>query len=357
MKKKILYFMVADFFGGVSKVVQDMCKGLSDNNEIEIFLITNKNSKKYYKEIKGLNIFIINSTSKIELFFYIKKIIEENEIEIIHSHDNTTSLLSLIYKTVFNKKIKIISHIHACNEWLKRYNFKKIIDMLIRNKYDLNIFCGENVRKFYLENANYLNRKKTIVLSNSVYLPQKKFLKKETKNIYGYVGRLSEEKGIFDLIKEVQKKIDLFENKKFYIIGSGPQENEIKNYIKKHSMDRNFIFLGFKTKLEFFYEVMDVLLIPSHTEALPMVLLEAMAQGVLVLSMDVGIIGEVIENKKNGFLIKKGNYKEFVDTLLALDNEKENEIKYLRENAYRTVKINYNYDLFLKKLIEIYKSI
>ena len=73
--------------------------------------------------------------------------------------------------------------------------------------------------------------------------------------------------------------------------------------------------------------------------------------------MDVGSIGEVIENKKNGFLIKKGNYKEFVDTLLALDNEKENEIKYLRENAYRTVKINYNYDLFLKKLIEIYKSI
>lgn len=355
MKKKVLYFMNADFFGGVSKVIQNICKGFSANQETEIFLIVNKNLENHYTDIKNINIYTIEFTSKIKLFFYMKKIIEENEIEIIHSHDNTTSLLSLIYKAVFNKKIKIISHIHACNEWLKRYNLKKIIDMITRNKYDLNIFCGENVRKFYLKNASYLNKEKTIILSNSVYLPQKNIIKKETKNIYGYVGRLSEEKGIFDLIKEIQKNINLFKSKKFYIIGSGPQEKEIKEYVKKYDMEKNFIFWGFKAEVEYFYKNMDVLMIPSHTEALPMVLLEAMAHGVIVLSMDVGSIGEVIINQKNGFLIKKGNYKEFIERLLLLGNEEET--KYIRENAYKTVKINYNYDLYLKKLIGIYKNI
>ncbi|WP_294665763.1 glycosyltransferase family 4 protein [uncultured Fusobacterium sp.] len=355
MKKKVLYFMNADFFGGVSKVIQNICKGLSTNQEIEIFLIVNKNLKNHYTDIKSINIYTFEFTSKIKLFFYMKKIIEKNEIEIIHSHDNMTSLLSLIYKKIFNKKIKIISHIHACNEWLIKYNFKKIIDKIVRNKYDLNIFCGKNVRKFYLENASYLNKEKTIILSNSVYLPQKNIIKNEIKNIYGYVGRLSEEKGIFDLIKEIQKNINLFKSKKFYIIGSGPQEKEIKEYVKKYDMEKNFIFLGFKAEVEYFYENMDVLMIPSHTEALPMVLLEAMAHGVIVLSMDVGSIGEVIINQKNGFLIKKGNYKEFIERLLMLGNE--GETKYIRENAYKTVKINYNYDLYLKKLIEIYKII
>lgn len=80
-----------------------------------------------------------------------------------------------------------------------------------------------------------------------------------------------------------------------------------------------------------------------------------MARKVLVLSMNVGSIGEVIINGKNGFLIEKGNYKEFIERLLLLGNEEET--KYIRENAYKTVKINYNYDLFLKKLIEIYKII
>lgn len=355
MKKKVLYFMNADFFGGVSKVIQNICKGLSTNQETEIFLIVNKNLENHYTDIRNINIYTIEFTSKIKLFFYMKKIIEKNEIEIIHSHDNMTSLLSLIYKKIFNKKIKIISHIHACNEWLIKYNLKKIIDKMVRNKYDLNIFCGRNVRKFYLENASYLNKDKTIILSNSVYLPQKNIKKKEIKNIYGYVGRLSEEKGIFDLIKEIKKNINLFKNKKFYIIGSGPQEKEIKEYVKKHDMEKNFIFWGFKAEVECFYENMDVLMIPSHTEALPMVLLEAMAHGVIVLSMDVGSIGEVIINQKNGFLIKKGNYKEFIERLLMLGNEEET--KYIRENAYKTVKVNYNYDLYLKKLIKIYITI
>lgn len=355
MKKKVLYLMTANFFGGVSKVIQNICKGLSTNQETEIFLIVNKNLENHYRGIENIKIYTIDFTNKVKLFFYIKRIIEKNEIEIVHSHDNTTSLLSLIYKKVFNEKMKIISHIHACNEWLIKYNLKKIIDKIVRNKYDLNIFCGKNVRKFYLKNASYLNKDKTIILSNSVYLPQENIIKKEIKNIYGYVGRLSEEKGIFDLIKEIQKNINLFKNKKFYIIGSGPQEKEIKEYVKKYNMEKNFIFCGFKAEVEYFYENMDILMIPSHTEALPMVLLEAMARKVLVLSMNVGSIGEVIINGKNGFLIEKGNYKEFIERLLLLDNEEET--KYIRENAYKTVKINYNYDLYLKKLIEIYKTI
>lgn len=116
-------------------------------------------------------------------------------------------------------------------------------------------------------------------------------------------------------------------------------------------MEKNFIFWGFKAEVEYFYEDMDVDDTFSHWSFT----LEAMARKVLVLSMNVGSIGEVIINGKNGFLIEKGNYKEFIERLLLLGNEEET--KYIRENAYKTVKINYNYDLFLKKLIEIYKII
>ena len=75
MKKKVLYLMTANFFGGVSIVIQNICKGLFTNPETEIFLIVNKNLENHYRGIENIKIYTIDFTNKVKLVFYMKRII------------------------------------------------------------------------------------------------------------------------------------------------------------------------------------------------------------------------------------------------------------------------------------------
>lgn len=356
MKKRVLYFIMAPFFGGVTKVIKNICLKLKDENDIEIILIVSKESKEYFKEIKNITLIELDYKNKIKFLLKVFLILKKYKIDIIHSHDNTTSILSYLLKFFYFRKLKIISHVHACNEWLKERGLKKILDKFFRNKYDFTIFCGEEVKKYYIENAKYTNFKKTVVLSNSIEIKKEDRVYKKNINHklrVGYIGRISKEKGLMDFVRALKEKKDNLKNIEFIIIGTGEEENLIKQYLKDSDMDKYFNFIGFTSEVESYYNKIDILIVPSHTEALPMVILEAMANKILVLSMDVGSIKEVI-NKDTGMLVEKENYKLFVEKLLELIDLKAENYNFLVENAYELVDNKYNMNKYIDNLKNIY---
>jgi glycosyltransferase involved in cell wall biosynthesis len=123
------------------------------------------------------------------------------------------------------------------------------------------------------------------------------------------VGRLSREKAQADLVEAAallrrankQRKI------RFILAGGGPDEQMLKDTARSFFVEDWFIFTGHLPDLGPYYTLANLLVLPSHTEGSPNVLLEAMAAGLPIIATDVGGIPEIVTNEKEALLIEKQN--------------------------------------------------
>ena len=171
----------------------------------------------------------------------------------------------------------------------------------------------------------------------------------------GFVGRICDIKGIIPFINEIANHKNEFMDCKVLLIGSGDQEDEVRSIIRNLKLEDIFILTGFQENVYKFYPLIDVFFLPSRYEGLPMVILEAMAFNKPVLSMDVGSISEVIDDGKTGYLIKLGNYSDFIIKLREMKSKKRL-IKKLGENAFNYINRNYNIKVYVQNIENIYNN-
>ncbi|MGL5352572.1 MAG: glycosyltransferase [Clostridium sp.] len=359
--KRCLHILPMNKLSGAEKMALLICRNMKEYEPIvacggdELKSIFEKNGIKSYS-IK------FNSNRLLGVVPELKKIIKENEIHIVHAHDNRASLNAYLVKKIYGLNIKIISHIHSCYPWLKSENINKKIDYFLRSKYDYNIACGQIVYDFYNENTNNLLEGKSVVLSNAIdvdYIKsidlssseklRYKYKIPKEKIILGFIGRLCEIKGIIPFIKEFAKLKDDFSDCIVMLVGSGQQEDEIKTLIKDLGLEELFILTGFQDDVYKFYPIIDIFFLPSLYEGLPMVILEAMAFGKPVVSMAVGSIGEVVKERETGLLIEAGNETAFVESLKKIKNNKVLLNEY-GDSAYEFIRDNYNIKSYIDKI-------
>ncbi|WP_346920891.1 glycosyltransferase family 4 protein [Clostridium sp. UBA7339] len=365
--KRCLHILPMNKLSGAEKMVLLICKNLT--NYESIVLCGGDKLKKSFED-NNINSYSLSFSKKhiLKNIKYLKNIIRDNDIKIVHAHDNNASIHAYLVKSIYGVDIKVISHIHSCYPWINSNGLNSSIDKLLRPKYDYNITCGKVVYDFYKENTNYLNREKISILSNAMDVEEiinfksnkrawiaTKYIIPQNGKVIGFVGRLDEEKGLIPFIKEFDKYKEKFIDTKIFIIGSGTQEEEIRSMVKKLELGEFFIFTGFEENVYDFFPIIDVFFLPSLYEGLPMVILEAMAFGIPVVAMDVGSISEVI-NSHRGRLIKPGDYRSFMEELRNLKEDKQLRID-LGKNGREFIKTNYNIKNYCKKIEKIYDSI
>ena len=363
---KVLHVLPMNKMSGAERMALLLCKNLK--NYEPIVVCGGEELSDVFKDngIRSCNI-SFSSKKILPNAYELSKIIKNEDIKIVHAHDNTASLISYLAKKIFISDIKIISHIHNCYPFLKSNGVNKTIDRYLRNKYDFNITCGKTVTDFYKENTNYFNEEKNLTLPNAMDIEyitnidsedikevMKKYCIPKDKKILGFIGRLDEQKGIIPFIKELSKHKDKFNDSVILLVGSGYQEEEVKNLIKELNLEELFILTGFQKRVNIFYPIIDVFFLPSLYEGLPMVLLEAMAFKKPVISMNVGSISEVI-NKDTGILVDDMNYDKFINELIRVKNL-EREQNLLGKNAYKFVEERFNIKGYVNKIENLYVS-
>lgn len=148
-----------------------------------------------------------------------------------------------------------------------------------------------------------------------------RYFRQPRKHIIGAAGRLSPEKG-FDVLVEAAELV-LRSNPLvgFVLFGDGPERERLQRQISAAGMKQTFILGGFRGDLDRFLPHFDLLALPSHTEGLPNVVLEAFAAGVPVAATAVGGTPEVIEDGVSGYLVPPGDaaaLAERIEELLAV---------------------------------------
>jgi glycosyltransferase involved in cell wall biosynthesis len=132
---------------------------------------------------------------------------------------------------------------------------------------------------------------------------------KPCTRMVGAAGRLSPEKGFAILIEAAQELARSDLGIGFVLFGDGPLRAKLSRRIVSAGLAKTFILLGFRHDFDSFLPFFDVLALPSFTEGLPNVVLEAFAAGVPVVATAVGGTPELVEDGANGYLVPAGDAK------------------------------------------------
>lgn len=170
--------------------------------------------------------------------------------------------------------------------------------------------------------------------------------------VFGFVGRLVADKGINELVEAFTKINSANRNVKLLLIGNfenglDPLKEETILEIKNH---RNIINAGYQKDVRGFFDLMDVFVLPSYREGLGLVLMEAGAMNLPIISSDIVGCREVIENDVNGYLIKSKDVEELRERMqFCIDNP--DELARISLSARSTVKRKFEQqELWLKSL-------
>jgi glycosyltransferase involved in cell wall biosynthesis len=151
------------------------------------------------------------------------------------------------------------------------------------------------------------------------------------KRIVGAAGRLSPEKGFDVFLEATARVLDVDPTVGFVLFGDGPCRDTLQQRLADLGLIGSVVLAGFRSDLDRFIAQLDLFVLPSFTEGLPNVVLEACAAGVPVVATAVGGTPEVIEDGVSGFLVPPGDIEQLA---ARIDEALENEER-LREIAFQ----------------------
>jgi glycosyltransferase involved in cell wall biosynthesis len=143
-------------------------------------------------------------------------------------------------------------------------------------------------------------------------------LPRRCDRIIGAAGRLSPEKGFAVLVEAALRVVREERSAGFVLFGDGPLREELSRGIAAAGLADRFVLAGFREDLDRFVPFFDLLALPSYTEGLPNVVLEALAAAVPVVATAVGGTPEVVEDGVTGYLVPPGNAEMLAERILDL---------------------------------------
>jgi len=189
-------------------------------------------------------------------------------------------------------------------------------------------------KAFLFVDMNTFNLKKPIFMRN---------------NLIGYIGRLSAEKGVLNFIEAIplvlKKKVDT----RFIVCGQGSLAYKIRKMIEAKGLKANVELTGWipHENVPRYLNELKLLVLPSFTEGLPNILLEAMACGTPVLATSVGAIPDIIKDGETGFLLKSNDPEHIAERIVELLNKPEH-LEKVSVNAYNYLRKNFSYEKALE---------
>ena len=172
------------------------------------------------------------------------------------------------------------------------------------------------------------------------------------------VGRLSREKAHIDLLtafkhlREINTEIDF----RLVIVGSGPERERLEAAAGSLRLSERVVFTGELSQVQPYYAAADLLVLPSHSEGSPYVLLEAMAANVPIVATAVGGVPEMVEDEESALLIPARDPRAMAAAIARVLTEPELARK-LTENGSALAATRYSPESHAESLLEIYQEI
>ena len=272
-----------------------------DHSKVQFDFFVESTSKIIDKEkIESLGGKVVIIPSYTYIFVYIKtlkKLFKEGSYDIVHSNMNALSVFTLYAAKKAGVKVRIAHSHSTTNKKEHLRNFIKNILRLFSKKYATHYFACSELAGRWLFGDKTFNKGEVTVINNAIELEKYKF-NEQTRDslrakygltnqfVIGHIGRFMSQKNhtfLIDIFYEVVKRQH---NSKLLLIGDGPLYDEIVNKVHTLNLDDKVVFTGVKQNAYDYYNAMDVFVLPSLYEGLPVVGVEAQANGLPIVTSD-----------------------------------------------------------------------
>jgi len=178
---------------------------------------------------------------------------------------------------------------------------------------------------------------------------------KEDEKIITFVGTLRPVKGLRYLIEAMKIVRDKDKNVRLVLVGDGEEREKLEKLVEKFGLKECVKFIGSVQNEEIpqYMVTSDVFVLPSLSEGFPNVVLDAIASGLPIVATKVGGLPEIIEDSKNGFLVKPKNPEQIAEKILLLI--KDDELRKRISKANKGEAERYSWERVVQRLEEVYQ--
>ena len=330
----------------------------------------------------------IDTIFSLKTYKEVKKLIDENDIDIVHVHNTLPLISPSIYYAARAKKVPIVQTIHnfrllcpgatftRCGEICEDC-VSKGLEQSLKHKCYRNSLSQTFIMYIMLklhriigiyDKINYItltefNKQKlsTLVKDESKihvkpnFIEKREDIERTLEDYFVYIGRLDDIKGINFLVegwKNIDKNINL------YIIGTGPEEEKLKHTISENRLN-NVKLLGFMKREDAFkvIEKSRAIIIPSKWyEGFPMTIVESFSLGVPVIGSKLGNIESIVEDERSGLLFTTNSKESLKEVINKVFYDRELNVS-LGNNAYKIFKEKYTDEENYRSIEKIYNNL
>lgn len=327
---RILQIMGIVRNGGVEAVILNYYKHV-DKTKVQFDFVMHEGSNSSYisEAIKmGARVYEITPYTKniLKFTYDIYKVIRDGKYEIVHSNMNSMSMFPLLAAWIAGAKIRIL-HNHTTDS--RTEGLRSFVKRLLRpfavmfaNQY----WACSKLAGIWMYGQKSVDNGGVTIINNAIDLKKyafneecrKRLRKKfglEGKFVVGHVGRFMKQKN-HDLLIEIFKELVKHKsNAIMLLIGEGPLLENIQQKVNRLGLQNQVVFLGPRNDVHELYNSMDVFVLPSFYEGLPIVGVEVQANGLpLVCSSEV--TRDVAVNDNVSFIPLEQGLNYWVDSIM-----------------------------------------
>jgi glycosyltransferase involved in cell wall biosynthesis len=294
----------------------------------------------------------------------IRNFIKEQQIDIVHSHGYKAN----VYAQAVKHRVATRT-IATCHPWTETtYSLRSRVytrlDKFLLPRFDRVVAISDEMKKEVLQAR--VPRYKIAVIPNGIDLQRLKVTEEKQKIrtelglpsegiIIGTIGRLVQEKGQYLLVEAAARLAKNFLNAFYLIVGDGPLRQGLQEQARKAGVENRFIFSGVSDQIPKLLGLMEVFVLPSLSEGLPMVILEAMAARKPIIATKVGAIPQLLRDRESALLVKP-NAAELADAIAYLLNHPATAQRF-GQKAFDRVRDEYSSQKMTQEYVAVYDTL
>lgn len=316
---RVLHFISSSGFLGAENVVLELAKESSKQGYwVAIGILENRNN--LHMELaesassQGIRIQIFPCKNRFdwEAVSSIRTYIKTEQPNLLHSHGYKGNFYALAAN---RKKLPWIVTNHLWKKTTVALKLYAYLDSLLIRHADRIVAVSDEIASEMMKKG--ISPQKIIVIDNGVdverfALSRNEELRKSfgfngSSKVVGTIASLTPEKGHVYLLEAARKVVDAFPGSRFLIVGDGVERHMLEEKTADLGLTGEIFFAGIRRDVPEILSILDLFVLPSLKEGLPMALLEAQAARLPVVATRVGAVPAVVVHEKTGLLVKPGD--------------------------------------------------